>query len=55
MCYDLLDHYFNIATSPSWNHFAYNAEKILEAKIAIEQDIIERKERRKKAEEWLNG
>jgi hypothetical protein len=55
ICYDLLDHYFNIATSPSWNHFAYNAEKILEAKIATEQDIIERKERRKKAEEWLNG
>jgi len=32
ICYDLLDYYFNIASSPSWNYFAYNAEKILEAK-----------------------
>jgi hypothetical protein len=54
ICYDLLDYYFNIASSPSWNYFAYNAEKILQAKIEVEQDIKERKERRKLARRWIN-
>jgi len=53
-CYDLLEYYFNVAIAPSWSYFAYNAEKILEAKIAAEQDLKERKERRSKAKEWLN-
>ena len=54
MCYDLLEHYFSVSLTPSWSYFAYNAEKILEAKIAVEQDLKERQERRKKAKEWLN-
>ena len=54
MCYDLLDYYFNISASPSWNYFAYNAEKILEAKIEVEQDLKERKERRKLARRWVS-
>jgi hypothetical protein len=54
ICYDLLDYYFSIASSPSWNYFAYNAEKILQAKIEIEQDIKEREERRKLARKWIS-
>ena len=54
ICYDLLDYYFNIASSPSWNYFAYNAEKILEAKLEVEQDIKERQERRKLARRWIS-
>jgi hypothetical protein len=54
VCYDLLDYYFNIASSPSWNYFAYNAEKILEAKLEVEQDIKERQERRKLARRWIS-
>ncbi len=54
MCYDLLDYYFNIAFSPTWNYFAYNTQKILEAKLEVEQDKKERKERKKMAKEWLN-
>jgi hypothetical protein len=53
-CYDLLEYYFSIAQTPTWNHFAYNAEKILQAKIDKEKDIKERAERRKLAREWLD-
>ena len=53
-CYDLLEYYFSIAQSPSWNYFSYNTEKILQAKIEKEKDIQERLERRKKAKEWLS-
>jgi len=54
VCYDLLDYYFNISVSPSWNYFAYNAEKILQGKIESEQDNYERQERRKLARRWLS-
>lgn len=54
-CYDLLEYYFKVSENPSWNFFAYNAEKILQAIINKEQDDKERAERRKMAKEWLNG
>jgi len=54
VCYDLLDYYFNISISPSWNYFTYNAEKILQGKIESEQDNYERQERRKLARRWLS-
>ena len=53
-CYDLLEYYFGVAQTPSWNHFAYNAEKILQAKLDKQQDEKERAERRKMAKEWLS-
>lgn len=53
-CYDLLAYYFEISKNPSWNSFAYNAENLLRGKMAIEQDLKERQERRKIAKEWLN-
>ena len=53
-CYDLLDYYFSIASFPSWNYFAYNAEKILQARLDKERDDLERAERRKMAKEWLS-
>jgi hypothetical protein len=53
-CYDVLEYYFSIAQSPSWNHFAYNTEKILQAKLDKEQDEKERLQRRKMAKEWLS-
>jgi len=54
VCYDILEYYFKVAESPSWNYFAYNAEKILHGKLDAEQDIKDRQERRKKAKEWLS-
>ena len=54
VCYDLLDYYFNISLFPTWSYFAYNAQKILEAKIEVEQDIKEREERRKLARRWIS-
>jgi hypothetical protein len=53
-CYDLLEYYFNVSLSPSWNYFAYNAEKILQAKLDKDQDNKERAERRRMAKEWLS-
>lgn len=53
-CYDLLDYYFNVSAAPSWSYFAYNAEKILEAKVEKEQDKKEREERRQLGKKWLN-
>ena len=53
-CYDLLDYYFKIAQEPSWNYFSYNAEKILNGKLEVEQDIKERKERRELARKWIS-
>ena len=53
-CYDLLDYYFTIAQDPTWNYFAYNAEKILNGKLEVEEDIKQRAELRKKAKEWLS-
>jgi len=53
-CYDLLEYYFSIAQDPSWNYFAYNAEKILSGKLETEQDKKDRVERRKLARKWLS-
>jgi hypothetical protein len=53
-CYDLLEYYFSVASSPSWNYFAYNAEKILQARLDKKKDDQERLERRAKAKEWLS-
>jgi len=53
-CYDLLDYYFGVAQTPSWNFFAYNAQEILNGRQATEQDILERAERRKLARKWLS-
>ena len=53
-CYDLLDYYFRIAQEPSWNYFAYNAEKILSGKLEVEQDKKDRQYRRELARKWLS-
>jgi hypothetical protein len=53
-CYDVLEYYFSVAQSPSWNYFAYNTEKILQARLDKQQDDKERAERRRMAKEWLS-
>jgi len=53
-CYDLLDFYFQVSTSPSWNVFAYKAQDLLDRKNEIQKDIKDRAERRQKAKEWLS-
>lgn len=54
VCYDLLEYYFEVSESPSWNNFAYMADDILEAKEQQNKDLKEREERRKMAKEWLS-
>jgi hypothetical protein len=53
-CYDLLEYYFDVAQSPTWKYFANYADKIIEARKQLQQDLKERTERRAKAKEWLN-
>ena len=53
-CYDLIEYYFSIAQEPSWNYFAYNAEKILNGRLDVQQDLKEREERRQLARKWLS-
>jgi hypothetical protein len=53
-CYDLLDYYFNASQSPNWRYFANYADSVVLAKEQLEQDNLERAERRKLAREWLN-
>ena len=53
-CYDLLDYYFGVSQNPSWNFFAYNAQQILNGRMAVEQDLKERQERRELARKWLS-
>ena len=53
-CYDLLEYYYSVASSPTWTFFAYNAEGIATAKRLREQDKEERKQRRELAKKWLS-
>ena len=53
-CYDLLEYYFSIAQDPNWNYFAYNAEKILNGKLEVQEDIKQRAALRQRAKEWLS-
>jgi hypothetical protein len=54
-CYDLLEYYFESAQTPEWRYFANYADEVLKSKTRVEQDKIERAERRRLAKEWLNG
>ena len=53
-CYELLEYYFGVAENPTWKYFANYAQKIIEARVDVEEDLRERAERRKLAERWLN-
>jgi hypothetical protein len=53
-CYDILEYYFSVSENPTWNYFAYNAEKILQAQKDKIKDNEERAERRRMAKEWLS-
>jgi hypothetical protein len=53
-CYDLLEYYFSVSPNPNWKYFANYADKIIDARQQLQQDIKERAERRAKAKEWLN-
>jgi hypothetical protein len=53
-CYDLLEYYFSVSQTPTWKYFANYADKIVDARQQLQQDIKERAERRAKAKEWLN-
>jgi len=53
-CYDILEYYFRVSSTPNWSYFAYNAEKILQAQRDKVQDEIDRAERRQLARKWLS-
>lgn len=53
-CYDLLEHYFEVAQNPTWKYFANYADAIIEKKKQLEIDNQERVARREMARKWLN-
>ena len=53
-CYDLLEYYFSVAENPNWKWFANYADKIIDGRERVAQDLKERAERRAKAKDWLN-
>ena len=53
-CYELLAYYFEVAPNPSWKYFANYADAIIEKRKDLTRDIKERKERMKRAKEWLS-
>jgi hypothetical protein len=53
-CYEMLEYYFDVHPTPNWKNFASNIDKLIESKSRIEEDTVERIERRKKAKEWLS-
>jgi hypothetical protein len=53
-CYEMLEYYFEVYPSPSWKHFANQIDNMIEAKSRLQEDSIERQERRKKARAWLS-
>ena len=54
ICYDMLQYYFDVSSSPSWKYFANYAETIIASRERLVEDLRERSERRKKAKEWLS-
>jgi hypothetical protein len=53
-CYELLEYYFSVSSSPSWSWFTYNAQKVYAAKKAKEEDDRIRLLLREQAKDWLN-
>ena len=53
-CYDLLQYYFEVSSTPNWKYLANYADKLYYARIDKELDDKERKERRAMARKWLS-
>ena len=53
-CYDLLEYYFEVAQSPTWKYFANYAQDIIDKRSQLEQDNLERAQRRLAAKKWLS-
>lgn len=52
-CLDVIDYYFMVSSSPDWNWFAYNSEKVLQSKRSEEEDKQLRAKLRIGAKKWL--
>lgn len=53
-CYDLLQYYFDVAQAPNWKYFANYAHEIIEKRSLVQQDLLERQQRREQAKKWLS-
>jgi hypothetical protein len=53
-CYELLEYYFEVAESPNWKWFANYADKLIDGRNRVAQDLKDRAERRARAKEWMN-
>ena len=52
-CKQIIDRYFVVNSTPEWNNFTYNAQKVYDTMLAEEADKKQRKIMQKQAEEWI--
>jgi hypothetical protein len=53
-CYDILDYFFEIHPSPSWDTFTYHADKLYKSMEDKKQDDENRRLIRERARKWLS-
>ena len=54
-CKELIEYYFRVSTNPSWEWFAYNAQKVVHSMKAEQDDLALRKKMREGAKKWLES
>jgi len=52
-CLSIIDYYFYITETPDWSWLTYNSEKLVQSKLAEEEDREMRRVLRQKAKKWL--
>jgi hypothetical protein len=53
--YILMDYYFKVVETPSWNHFLKNIAKINKAKKIKDEDLSLRHKLKRQSKKWLNS
>lgn len=52
-CLEAMEYYFKVVDKPDWTWFSYNMEKVIDARVNIENDLKVRAELREGAKKWL--
>lgn len=51
--YNAMSYYFRVSTNPTWKKFSYEADRLIMANKAYNEDLEFRRSMREKAKEWL--
>lgn len=52
-CFAIIDYYFYVTETPDWSWLTYNSERLVQSKLAEEEDRELRKHLRRGAKKWL--